>query len=76
MTYDVKPPTSTINSPVPGYVTSWNVITGSVTDNPGSAYNYPSNLATTGVQVAVKQLSGTGGWWNGTNSCTRSGARA
>src|SRR5439155_20730293 len=64
--YDVQKPTSSITSPVPPYMTALNTITGSATDNPGGiTYTYPSNISTSAVTIAVKQIGSN--WWNGSN---------
>ena len=61
--YDVKAPTSTLSAPAGTYAVSLPSINGTATDNPGgSTYNFPAQISTSAVQVAVKKIGG--GWWN------------
>ena len=62
--YDVLPPSSTITSPVPPYMSALGTISINATDNLSGALNNPSGVSTSAVTVAIK--AGTN-WWSGSN---------
>src|ERR1019366_9314376 len=62
--YDVQKPTSSITSPLPGYLTTTplTTISGKANDQIGSPTN-PSGIFASSVAVAIQQVGGN--WWNG-----------
>ena len=62
--YDIKAPTTTITSPLPGFTNNWTVITGTGSDKVGGIL-HASGVSATGVQVAVEQLFNSKWWFSG-----------